>query len=449
MRKTSPSTLLKAVSLAGVSALVLTACGGPTVDGGNDDAPADPDAPAFDWASVEPAEEIAFWTNHPGGSMDIEKELIAKFTEATGITVNHVTAGANYPEVQQRFQTAQTAGDQGDVVVLSDATWFSAYLADSITPVDEVLAGVDVDTGTYVDALYEDYLYEDQHWAVPYARSTPLFYYNKDHYAEAGLPDRAPETWDEVKEFAAALTEAGHSTAFAFPPEAEYPAWTMANLVWAYGGSWSDEWDFSAAHSAETVEALEFAQQAINDGWAAVASTAPQTDFAAGANSSVVGSTGALNSTLETAGFNVGVGFLPLGPSGEENVVPTGGAGLSIASKSTPEKQKAAAMFVSFITNPENTAAFSGATGYLPVQKDADMSAVYAEQPLFEVAVQQLERARVQDFGRVLLPGGDIALSRALNEVLVQGADAEEAMTKVAGEMTTLYDRDLKAVLEG
>jgi len=30
---------------------------------------------------------------------------------------------------------------------------------------------------------------------VPYARSTPLFYYNKDHYAAAGLPDRAPETW--------------------------------------------------------------------------------------------------------------------------------------------------------------------------------------------------------------------------------------------------------------
>ncbi len=379
--------------------------------------------------------------------MDVEKELVAKFTADTGIKVDHVTAGANYAEVSQRFQTAQVSGDQGDVVVLSDANWFSAYLAGSIQPVDELLAAADIDPTTYVDALYEDYLYEGQHWAVPYARSTPLFYYNKEHYADAGLPDRAPETWAEMKEFAGKLTAAGHETAFAFPPEAEYPAWTMANLVWGFGGQWSKEWDFSAAHSAETVEALKFAQQALADGWAAVASTAPQTDFAAGANSSVVASTGALNSTIEAASFDVGVGFLPLGPTGDEKVVPTGGAGLAIASKSSPEKQLAAAMFVSYITNAENTATFSGATGYLPVQKGADMSAKYAEQPLFETAVKQLERARVQDFGRVLLPGGDIALSRALNEVLVQNADAEATMKKAAEEMQNLYDRDLKSVL--
>ena len=75
------------------------------------------------------------------------------------------------------------------------------------------------------------------------------------------------------------------------------------------------------------------------------------------------------------------------------------------------------------------------------------MSAKYAEQPLFEVAVDQLERARVQDFGRVLLPGGDIALSRGLSEVLVQKTDPAATMQKVADEMQSLYDRDLKAVL--
>lgn len=450
MRKTTPvSRLLKAVSLAGVAALTLGACGGPTVDSGNGSEPTGSEAPATDWAAVEPAEEIAFWTNHPGGSMDVEKELIANFTAATGIKVDHVTAGANYAEVSQRFQTAQTSGDQGDVVVLSDANWFSAFLAGSIAPVDDILAGSDIDTATYVDALYKDYLYEDQHWAVPYARSTPLFYYNKDHYAAAGLPDRAPETWAEMEEFAAKLTAAGHATAFAFPPEAEYPAWTMANLVWGNDGAWSDEWDFSAAYSAGTVAALDYAQKALADGWAAVASTAPQTDFAAGANSSVIASTGALKSTLEAASFNVGVGFLPVGPNGDEQVVPTGGAGLAVASKSSPEKQKAAAMFVAFMTNAESTVTFSAATGYLPVQKDVDMSSVYEVQPLFEVAVKQLDRARVQDFARVLLPGGDIALSRALNEVLVQKADPEATMKKAAEEMQTLFDRDLKDQLDG
>lgn len=438
---------IKAVSVAAVTALALTACGGPTVDG--DDEPSDKKTEATDWAAVEPAKEITFWSTHPGGSMDFEKEMTQKFEAETGIKVDLITAGASYEEIAQRFQTSQTAGDQGDVVLLSDANWFSAYLAGSITPIDELLTEAKNDTATYVPALYEDYLYDSKHWAVPYARSTPLFYYNKEHYKDAGLPDQAPATWDELKEYAAKLAEAGHKTAFAFPPEAEYPAWTMANLVWSYGGGWSKEWDFSQAYSQGTIDALKYAQGALADGWAAVASASPQTDFAAGANSSVVASTGALRSTIEAASFEIGVGFLPTGPSGATDVVPTGGAGLAIASKSAPEKQKAAAMFVSFLTNTENTATFSGLTGYLPVRTNADMSAVYAENPLFETAVKQLERAHVQDFARVLLPGGDIALSRGLSEVLVQKADPEETMKKVAEEMTTLYDRDLKSVLEG
>lgn len=439
---------MAAVAAAGAAALALGACGGPTVDGGDAASGESGSTEAVDWSSVEPAQEITFWTNHPGGSLDVENELVAQFEQESGIKVDLVTAGANYAEVSQRFQTAQTSGDQGDLVVLSDANWFNAYLAGSITPVDEILGAVDVDPGSYVDALYEDYLYDGSHFALPYARSTPLFYFNKEHYKDAGLPEEAPTTWDQVKEYSLKLKEAGHATAFGFPPEAEYPAWTMANLVWSYGGAWSNEWDFSAAHSEDTIKALTFAQDAVKDGWAAVVSTAPQTDFAAGGASQVIASTGALSDTLDTASFDVGVGFLPTGPSGEDNVVPTGGAGIAIASKSSPERQKAAAMLATFLTNATSTATFSGATGYLPVQKDVDMSSVYSEQPEFEVAVDQLERARVQDFGRVLLPGGDLALSGGLTRILTQNADPASTMEGVADEMQTLYDRDLKSVLE-
>ena len=445
---------MSAVAAAGVAMLVLGACGGPSVDSGSGTGSGSGSeqsgtaSEAIDWASIEPATEISFWTNHPGGSQAVEQELVAAFTAETGIKVDLVTAGANYAEVSQRFQTAQTGGDQGDLVVLSDANWFNAYLAGSIRPVDELLPAVDIQSSDYVDALYEDYLYEGAHYALPYARSTPLFYYNKAHYADAGLPDEAPKTWDQVKEYSEKLKAAGHSTPFGFPPEAEYPAWTMANLVWSYGGQWSNEWDFTAAYSPETIEALTFAQNAIKDGWATVVSSAPQTDYAAGGASQVIASTGALSSTLSTAGFDVGVGFLPTGPTGDENVVPTGGAGIAIASKSSPERQKAAAMLATFLTNAQSTATFSQGTGYLPVQKSADMSDVYAEKPQFEVAVNQLSRARVQDFGRVLLPGGDLTLSGALAQILSQGADPKTAMEGAANEMQSLYDRDLKALLE-
>ncbi|WP_293695084.1 ABC transporter substrate-binding protein [uncultured Agrococcus sp.] len=425
------------------ASLVLTACG-PTTGGGDDNG-TDSD---IDYSDIEPADSITFWTNHPGGSIDVETELIEAFEEETGISVDHVTAGANYEEVSERFQTAQASGDVGDVIVLSDATWFPNYLNDSLAPLDPLFDAIDADTGTYVEALYTDYLYEDQHYGAPFARSTPLFYYNADHYEAAGLTD-APETWDEMLTHAQALSDADTGASpFAFPPQAEYPAWTMSNLVWSHGGAWSDEWDFSSLTSDGTIEALELAQGVVNDDLATVVSGDPATDFSAGAISQVVASTGSLGGILETADFEVGVGFLPLGPTGENEVVPTGGAGLSIADKTTPERQLAAAMFIDFVTNAENTATFSAATGYLPVRTDSDMSEVYSETPAFEVAVNQLENARSQDFARVFLPGGDLNLSQALQRILTSDVDVTDELESLQATLQDLYDSDLAPLLD-
>lgn len=427
------------------ASLVLTACGPST--GGGDDNNGGGDS-GVDYSGVEPADSITFWSNHPGASIDIEREMIEAFTAETGIEVEHVTAGANYEEVSERFQTAQQSGDVGDVIVLSDATWFPNYLNGSLAPLDPLFEAIGADTDTYVDALYTDYLYEDAHYGAPYARSTPLFYYNADHYEAAGLSD-APTTWEEVLEYGEALNAADTGASpFGFPPQAEYPAWTMANLVWGHGGAWSNEWDFSVLTSDETVQGLQLAQDAVNDGLASVVSSDPATDFSAGAISQVVASTGSLSGILDTADFEVGVGFLPLGPTGDNAVVPTGGAGLSIADKSTPERQLAAAMFIDFVTNSENTADFSFGTGYLPVRTDADMSEVYAETPAFEVAVNQLENTRSQDFARVFLPGGDLNLSQTLQRILTSDVEVADELASLQATLQDLYDNDLAPLLD-
>lgn len=440
--KHTTSRAVRGTAVLGVSALALSACG---PDTSSEEAEAA--SSGTEWADVEPAEEISFWTNHPGGSADVEDGLIAEFTEETGIEVSVVTSGANYEETSQRFQTAQGTGDVGDVVVLSDATWFPNHLNESLLPMDEVLEAAEVDTDGYVDALFEDYLYEDSHYGVPYARSTPLFYYNVDHYEEAGV-EAPPETWEEVEEISGQLLEAGVAgSAFAFPPQDSYPAWTMANLVWGYGGAWSEGWDFSPVSSEATVEALEFAQEASGD-WASVASGDQADDFASEAASQVIQSTGSLGGILDTADFEVGTAFLPGGPEGEGQT-PTGGAGMMLSSDSDPESQLAAAMFVGHMTNAEATVQFSEATGYVPVHKDADMSGVYAETPQFETAVDQLERARVQDNARVFLPGGDLELSQTLQQILTDDVDVAEQMEALEEEFQELYDRDLADELDG
>lgn len=407
-------------------------------------------AEELDFSGVEPATELTFWSNHPGGSIELEKEIISRFEEETGIKVEMVTAGANYEEVSQKFQTAQTSGQVGDLVVLSDATWFPAFLAQSIIPIDEAMKAVGVETADYQKTLFNDYEYDGSHYGVPYARSTPIFYYNKDHYAEAGLPvDEAPATWDDVKDYSMKLKEAGiNADGFGYPEESEYPAWTMANLVWGYDGAWSDKWNFDTVNNENTVEAITFAKDAVTDGWAAVLTGDPATSFSAGGVSQVIASTGSLRGILDSAQFDVGVGFLPAGPKVSENIVPTGGAGLAIAAKSSPEKQLAAAKFAAFLTNPENTAFFAEGTGYLPVQPSADMTAVYEEIPQYKAAVEQLPLTRSQDYARVFVPGGDLTLSKALQSILAGGADVQTTLDQVRDDLQRLYDRDLAGILD-
>ena len=103
---------------AGAGAAALAACGGPSTGG----TAAPTSAADIDFSGVKPAASFDFWSSHPGKSQDVEKAIIAKFhAKFPDIKVNLVTAGANYEEIAQKFQTSQAAksGLPG-VVVLSD-----------------------------------------------------------------------------------------------------------------------------------------------------------------------------------------------------------------------------------------------------------------------------------------------------------------------------------------
>ncbi|MCW1250150.1 ABC transporter substrate-binding protein [Acaricomes phytoseiuli] len=433
-----------------VSALALSACGGPSTSGPTQS------AAATDWTTVTPAGEISFMSSHPGSSQPIEQELIDAFQQANpDIKVNLITGGQNYEEVAQKFQTAQAGSDIPDVVLASDVWWFRFALAGSITPINALLDAVGDQVSDFNTTLYNDYQYNNSNWAVPVARSTPLFYYNRDHFTAAGLPGRAPSSWEEFAEWAPRIQEAnaskpGYLKAYQYPALDGYAGWTLQNVLWGYGGGWSDEWQITA-NSDASVQAMEWVQQSTGqNGWAGVSSKTSVGDMTAGAVSATVSSTGDLVGTLQAAkdaGMNIGVGFLPGGPASSSPVCPTGGAGMAIASKVSPERQLAAAKFISFFTNAQNTARFSEATGYMPVRTSADMSAVLAKTPEIQVALDQLEVTRSQDYARVFLPGADQEMAKAAARIMNENADVKATLDSLQNNLQGIYDKDVKPQL--
>ncbi|MBC7290299.1 MAG: ABC transporter substrate-binding protein [Actinotalea sp.] len=449
-RTRRPSTLvLGALTAAG--ALTLTACAGPTVASG--DAPAEArEATAIDWSQVEPASEITWWSNHPGGSQPVEKELVERFeAEYPDIKVNLVTAGASYDEIAQRFQAASQTDQLPDLVISSDVWWFRYHLNDQIMPLDDVFEHLEVDVDDFVPAFRSDYEYEGQHWAAPYARSTPLFYYNKDMWAAAGLPDRGPETWAELGQWQEALAEQvpADSAPLGLSVGPSWSAWWFKNILWGHGGRYSDEWD-TTLDTPEALEAGEFLRGMFHETGLATVSEDATVDFASGVVAATIGSTGSLKGILDAASFEVGTAYLPDGPAG--GGTPTGGTGLAIPSSRTPEQQLAAAIFLKFLTDTEQTAFFSQGTGYMPVRTSAiesdEMKAVYAEAPQFRTAVDQLnDRARSQDWIRVFVPGADQLLSEGIEQIVLRGTDPADAFGSVAPRIETAYRENVEPYL--
>ncbi|GAA4417200.1 ABC transporter substrate-binding protein [Georgenia halophila] len=434
----------------GIAGGLIAACGGPALGGA--DAPEEP-AASTDWSGVEPATEITFWSNHPGNTKELEEEYIAAFEEEHGISVRLVTAGANYDEVAQRFQAAAGTDEIPELVIASDVWWFRYMVNGQIIPVDDVFSHLEVDTADYVETLYSDYVYSGQHFAAPYARSTPLFYYNKDLWSQAGLPDRGPQTWEELQEWSTALRDVvpadGAPLGNGIGPS--WSAWWFSNIIWGQGGAMSEEWDVTL-DTPEALTAGNFVRDMYN-GENAFASFGSDTnaDFAGGLYASMIASTGSLAGLLEAAPFELGTAYLPDGPVSGPNV-PTGGTGVAVAADKTPEQQLAAAMFLKFLTATDNTARFSQTTGYMPVRTSAIegdiMSALYEETPQFLTSVNQLqEKTRTQDYVRVFTPGGDQILTDGLERIVLNGDSAEDVFPNVTSELERAYADNVEPYL--
>ncbi|WP_080795107.1 ABC transporter substrate-binding protein [Corynebacterium pacaense] len=430
---------LAAMGVAGAGA-ALTACAG---TGGSTSANGSSDSDAA-------TNTIVWWSNHPANSKDVELELISRFeAENPDLTVQLIDAGANYREVSQKFNAALSGGELPDLVVLSDTEWFNFALNGATANIDEVAKRNGIDTSSYVESLFNDYQHNGGHYGMPFARSTTLFYYNKDLWAKAGLPDRGPESWEEFTEWGPRLQEArgGNGTALGWGDAVNYLSWTFEGPMWSLGGNYSEGWE-SRLTTPETIKTVEWLRSTVNDGWATV-STDVTNEFTTGLIGSCIQSTGDLSTVAKAATFNWGVAALP-NPTGE-GACPSGGAGLGIPSGISEERQNNAIKFADFLTNSANTGYWSRETGYVPVRRDAaedpDHAAFLKENPAYNVAVQQLPDTRVQDNFRVLLPNGDRTIGDALEKICLSGADIDVTLRDVENQLNTIFKRDIEPLL--
>jgi sn-glycerol 3-phosphate transport system substrate-binding protein len=390
--------------------------------------------------------ELNYWTAFGSGvNGGAQTALIDAFHAAQSDIKIVATPHENYEALANALVAGLQVDEVPDVAVLSDVWWFNFYANQAIADLTPLFTA-ETAPDDYVQSLFTEYSRNGGQWAVPFARSTPLLYYNKTAVEKAGLTGDIFATWDSLVENAPTLISGGGVTsAFAFGNAASYGAWVLHGPVWAFEGFYSDP-DFNILIAeANAVECGEFMRTFVQNGNALTVAD-PQTDFVTGTIGAILASTGSLGTIRDGATtFEFGTAELP---SQAKFGCCTGGAGLSIVASAPDEKKAAAMKFLEFSTSTDVTTTWSQTTGYMPVRTSAIESEAeqtfLAANPNNAVAIGQLPKTQPQDSARVFIPGGDQILGRGWEQVLVNDVPAQEAFDEVKATL----DQEKEAILE-
>ena len=345
--------------------------------------------------------------------------------------------GGSYWESMDKVKVMVLGDNSPDVAVLAKTSLLALLDIDAITPLDEYVErkGGEIYLSQFIEAFLHNSWSEGKLWSIPFQSSAPLLYYNKDAFTEVGLdPNRPPDTWDELTEYAKKLTirdKVGDIVRWGLEiPVTDH--WLFGATVMQNGGRLENEPGNEVYFNDEVVvESLQWWVDLVNK-WKVMPPFqrfgVAAADFVKGSTAMMYNSTGSLTFVRKNAPFDFGVAFLP---KGKQRAVYSGGGTLYIF-KDIPEAHKEAAWeFVDWMTSPDITARWSRETGYLAVKWAAwdltVMKQFVREAPEALVALKELEYAK-REFMPHSFPELMDILVRAVQDALSGTVSAREAL---------------------
>lgn len=383
----------------------------------------------------------------PGPITQVIDGYIAKFQQQNpNIKVNAVLSGG-YPDTLTKIQTTiKGGGTPPDVAVLLSTDLYSLVDSDAILPLDDQIkaAGGDSFTSDFYPAFLANSSYQGHIWSLPFQRSIPVLYYNKDMFKAAGIDNsKGPANYQELVDDAKKLTKPDGSQWGLEISSDGIPYWLFQSFVIGNGANvvgtaankvtfntpqvvaaLQDFVDLSAKHKVMPAEILQWANM--------------PNDFVNGKAAMIWHSSGSLTNILKQAKFDVGVSCTV----GEKGCgAPTGGGNIYMLKGIPADRQAAAWKFIQFMSSTDIQADWSIQTGYVPGRKSSmntqAMKDYVAKTPQAAVAPNGLQYA-----GAELAAHNNAQIQKALGDAVQasltgksQPADALKAAQQQADQI--------------
>ena len=341
-----------------------------------------------------------------GVAAETIESLTAEYVGANpDVNIEAIYAGS-YQDTVAKALTAARGGDAPQLSVILSVDMFTLLDEDLIVPFDDFVKTAE--DKEWMSSFYPAFMENSQTggktYGIPFQRSTPVLYWNKDAFKEAGLdPETPPANWDEMVTMGKQLVKkdaSGNVERWGVRiPSSGFPYWLFQGLTTqndvVLANSDGNETYFD---DPKVVEALQYLvdlsakHEVMAPGIIEWGST-PKAFFE-GQTAMMWTTTGNLTNVRKNAPFDFGVAMLP---ANKRRGAPTGGGNFYMFKGSSDEELAAAFDFIKWITQPEQSAKWTIATGYVaprPATWETEtMKAYTGDFPPALVARDQLEHA--------------------------------------------------------
>jgi sn-glycerol 3-phosphate transport system substrate-binding protein len=306
----------------------------------------------------------------------------------------------------------------------------------AIYPVYELMRDEreDLSSAAYLPAVVGYYSDVDGNLlSFPFNASTPVLYYNKTMFREAGLdPDAPPKTWPDLGLAAMRLREHGAPCGFT----TSWPSWInvenfsafhnlpIATRANGFGGL-DAVLNFNNAVEVRHINQLaQWQTSRVFDYSGRGQAAEPR--FQHGECGVFIGSSATRADINANSNFEVGYGMMPYWPdvAGAPQNTTIGGATLWVLRGRPTTEYKGVAKFFAFLSRPDVQAAWHQNTGYLPITRAAyDLTRAqgfYDRNPGAEIAFEQVTLKPPTENSRGLRLGSFVLIRDVIEDELEQ-----------------------------
>ncbi len=394
---------------------------------------------------------ITFWNS----MVQANGQTLAAITNAFNSSQSkvHVTLvnQSSYDDTWQKYEAGLTNGQLPDAVQLEDQRTQAAIDTQSFLPVQSCMTAAKYSTSDYLTRPLNYWRVNGVQWALPFAVSAPILYYNQNAFTKAGLnPADPPTTLTEMLADAKTLKAAGSGMGLVLDPWHLETWLATANTLFVNNQNGRNSRATKGVFNNKTAESI-FSQldQLVTSGDATTnpSSGVDEYDNLLGIGSGKYGMTIETSAALGTvtqllsggqyASVKLGIGPFPVYSSSVKGGIEPGGSGVYISNKVPAIDQAAAWMYLSYLCNTQSQATWAAGTGYIPVRKSSASTAtvqhLWATDPGYKVAYNEINNG-VNDAatqGSVIGPYADVRTDVVNAEISMytQGVSPSKALS--------------------